>query len=119
MNAYVNILGKVKNETLGTVHLAHIVIHEISHLRLNTKDSAYIGVMKNKGYHELNAMLVLLEPEKLPTRKGEREDTIQQRRTRGSLIALKNADSLTTATRYLAYTAKDGDFYIYSRRDLI
>lgn len=114
MNAYTDVLGKVKrNETLSVDHLAHILIHEISHLRLNTEDNAYIGVVKNEGYHDLNAMLALLEPEKLPTSKGEREETIQQRRTRGSLDALKNADSFTTATRYLAYTAKNANFYSY------
>lgn len=114
MNAYTDVLGKVKeNETLGVDHLAHILIHEISHLRLNTEDKAYIGVMTNEGYHELNAMLALLEPEKLPTSKGAREETAQQQRTRGSLVALKNADSFTTATRYLAYTAKDANFYSY------
>ncbi|WP_082804077.1 RHS repeat domain-containing protein [Erwinia sp. ErVv1] len=114
MNTYTDVLGKVKkNETLGIDHLAHILIHEISHLSLNTEDNAYIGVVKNEGYQELNAMLALLEPEKLPTTKGEREETIQQRRTRGSLDALKNADSFTTATRYLAYTAKNANFYSY------
>ncbi|MDQ0431012.1 insecticidal toxin complex protein TccC [Pantoea agglomerans] len=114
MNAYTDILGKVKkNETLGVDHLAHILIHEISHLRLNTEDKAYIGVVKNEGYHELNGMLALLEPDKLPTSKGEREETILQRRTRGSLDALKNADSFTTATRYLAYAAKNANSYSY------
>jgi len=117
MNAYTDVMGKVKkNEMLSVDHLAHILIHEISHLRLNTEDKAYIGVIKNEGYHELNAVFALLEPEKLPTSKGEREETIQQRRTRGSLDALKNADSFTTATRYLAYAAKEADFYSYFSR---
>ncbi|WP_283255166.1 RHS repeat domain-containing protein, partial [Enterobacter cloacae] len=114
MYSYTDTLEKVKrNEALGVDHLAHILIHEISHLRLNTEDLAYIGVMKNEGYHELNAMLALLEPKRLPTSKGEHEETIQQRRSRGSLDALKNADSFTTATRYLAYTAKNTKFYRY------
>lgn len=114
MNAYTHVLEKVKkNETLGVDHLTHILIHEMSHLRLNTEDMAYIGVMKHKGHHNLDAMLALLEPAKLPAGKGEREETSLQQRTRGSLDALKNADSFTTATRYLAYTAKNTDFYHY------
>lgn len=114
MNAYTDVLKKIKkNEALGVEHLAHILIHEVSHLRLNTKDNAYIGVMKNEGYHELNSLLALLEPEKLSASKGEREETIQQRRTRGSLDAQENADSFTTATRYLAYAAKNANFYSY------
>lgn len=87
-----------KNETLGVDHLTHILIHEMSHLRLNTEDMAYIGVMKHEGHHNLDAMLALLEPAKLPAGKGEREETSLQQRTRGSLDALKNADSFTTAT---------------------
>ncbi|MDH0356791.1 hypothetical protein, partial [Morganella sp. GD04133] len=91
--------------------LAHILIHEMSHIRLDTEDMAYIGVAKNEGYHDVNAMLALLEPEKLQTGRGEPEETIKQRRARGSLDAVRNADSFTTATRYLAYTAKNADFY--------
>lgn len=114
MNAYTHVLDKVKkNETLGVDHLAHILIHEVSHLRLDTEDMAYIGVMKHERHHDLNAMLALLEPAKLPTGKGEREETSQQQRTRGSLDALKNADSFTTATRYLAYAARNAGFYHY------
>ena len=85
----------------------------MSHLRLDTEDMAYIGVAKNEGYHDLNAMLALLEPEKLQTGRGEPEETIKQRRARGSLDAVRNADSFTTATRYLAYTAKNAGFYHY------
>lgn len=112
IDAYTGVLEKVKkNETLGVDHLAHILIHEMSHLRLDTEDMAYIGVAKNEGYHDLNAMLALLEPEKLQTGRGEPEETLKQRRARGSLDAVRNADSFTTATRYLAYTAKNADFY--------
>lgn len=114
INSYTDVLEKVKkNETLGVDHLAHILIHEMSHLRLDTEDMAYIGVAKNEGYHDLNAMLALLEPEKLQAGRGEPEETIKQRRARGSLDAVRNADSFTTATRYLAYTAKNADFYHY------
>ncbi|QXO71224.1 RHS repeat protein [Morganella morganii] len=112
INSYTDVLEKVKkNETLGVDHLAHILIHEMSHLRLDTEDMAYIGVAKNEGYHDLNAMLALLDPEKLQAGRGEPEETIKQRRARGSLDAVRNADSFTTATRYLAYTAKSADFY--------
>lgn len=114
INSYTDVLENVKkNETLGVDHLAHILIHEMSHLRLDTEDMAYIGVAKNEGYHDLNAMLALLEPEKLQTGRGEPEETIKQRRARGSLDAVRNADSFTTATRYLAYTAKNAGFYHY------
>ncbi|MEZ2634906.1 RHS repeat-associated core domain-containing protein [Morganella morganii] len=114
IDSYTDVLEKVKkNETLGVDHLAHILIHEMSHLRLDTEDMAYIGVAKNEGYHDLNAMLALLEPEKLQTGRGEPEETIKQRRARGSLDAVRNADSFTTATRYLAYTAKNAGFYHY------
>ncbi|MBA5809787.1 RHS repeat protein [Morganella morganii] len=114
INSYTDVLEKVKkNETLGVDHLAHILIHEMSHLRLDTEDMAYIGVAKNEGYHDLNAMLALLEPEKLQAGRGEPEETIKQRRARGSLDAVRNADSFTTATRYLAYTAKNAGFYHY------
>ncbi|HGY2265578.1 RHS repeat-associated core domain-containing protein [Morganella morganii] len=112
IDAYTGVLDKVKkNESLGVDHLAHILIHEMSHIRLDTEDMAYIGVAKNEGYHDVNAMLALLEPEKLQTGRGEPEETIKQQRARGSLDAVRNADSFTTATRYLAYTAKNADFY--------
>ena len=112
INAYTHVLDKVKkNESLGVDHLAHILIHEMSHLRLGTDDNAYIGVMQHEGYHDLNAMLALLEPEKRQTGRGEPEETDKQRRARGSQDAVRNADSFTTATCYLAYTAKNADFY--------
>lgn len=114
MNAYTDVLRKVKeDETLGVDHLAHILIHEISHISLGTKDYAYIGVMEHKGNHKLNAMLDLLEPAALPISITGHPETLNQRHARGSEEALKNADSFTTATRYLAYTAKDANFYSY------
>ncbi|HCR3444156.1 TPA: RHS repeat protein [Morganella morganii] len=112
INAYTDVLENIKkNKTLGVDHLAHILIHEMSHLRLDTEDIAYIGVMEYQGSHDLNAMLALLEPKKLQTGRGEPEETLKQRRARGSLDAVRNADSFTTATRYLAYTAKNAGFY--------
>lgn len=93
-----------KRESLGQDHLAHIIIHEFSHLVLDTKDYAYIDVTSNDGNQDLRRMLGLLNPE------SAMNETDRQRRFRGGEEAVQNADSFTTATRYLAYSAKNPAF---------
>ena len=107
ITAYSEKINEINNSAfLGLEHIAHIAIHEISHGALNTEDFKYIGVMGTPGFHDLTqlANLPMLENETV----GE-PLTLAQRQEKSRKIedARKNADSFTTATRYLAYAQKD------------
>lgn len=111
VNAYADGLKKIKdNESLGRDHLAHIIIHEISHVELDTKDNAYIQVLTDPGHQNIGKLTDLLNPPPLPESRGENKETDKQRRARGSEDALQNADSFATTTRYLAYASRNPQF---------
>jgi insecticidal toxin complex protein TccC len=112
INAYANTLLEIDgNPSLGRDHLAHVLIHEMSHACLKTNDYSYIGVLSDEGSHDLTKMVGLLNP------KACSDETDKMRLARGKREAWNNADSFTTATRYLAYSAQQPEFINHVRQE--
>lgn len=106
LNAYANKLIEIyESPYLGKDHLAHVLIHEMSHACLKTNDYCYIGVLSHVGFHDLTKMVELLSP---TASDGESERMCL---ARGRREAWNNADSFTTSVRYLAYSAKQQAFF--------
>ncbi|TDB57276.1 RHS repeat-associated core domain-containing protein [Photorhabdus khanii] len=116
-NAYVNVYSDAlkrvyEDPLLGSEHVAHIAIHELSHGVLHTQDHKYIGVLSHPGSHDLTDLLSILMPP-----ANEQDKTEKQRRATGSRKALENADSFTLSVRYLYYTAQDPNFLLSLRKE--
>lgn len=111
MHANVDNLARIaQNPSLGDDHLGHLLLHEYSHVVLETHDHAYVGVLEHQGLHDVSPLLALLAPSPLPACGFRPAESDKQRRTRGCLQAMHNADSFALATRYLAYSTEHPGF---------
>lgn len=110
MTAYTQKIKEISDlPHLGVEHIAHIAIHELSHGTLKTEDVKYILVKHTPGYHNLVDLAAL------PMLEGEiaGEPLTQEQKLKKSAninLSKNNADSFTTATRYLAYAQKNPRF---------
>lgn len=107
MTAYTQKIKEVSDiPHLGVEHIAHIAIHELSHGTLKTEDIKYIVVKSAPGYHDLTDLAAL--PMLMDEIAGEPLTFAQKTQKSANIgYSKNNADSFTTATRYLAYAQKN------------
>lgn len=111
MSANVDNLARIaRDPTQGDDNLGHLILHEYSHLVLDTNDHAYMKMSKDQEPHNVSPLLALLTPPPLPASCFRLEESDKQRRARGSLQAMQNADSFALATRYLSYSTEHPGF---------
>lgn len=111
MHANVDNLARIaQSPTLGEDHLGHLLLHEYSHVVLQTNDYAYVGVLEHQGLHDVSPLLALLTPSPLPVTRFRPAESDNKRCRRGTEQAILNADSFALATRYLAYSTEQPGF---------
>ncbi|MFM4810557.1 hypothetical protein [Aeromonas hydrophila] len=111
MHANVDNLARIaQSPTLGDDHLGHLLLHEYSHVVLQTNDYAYVGVLEHQGLHDVSPLLALLTPSPLPVTRFRPAESDNERCRRGTERAILNADSFALATRYLAYSTEHPGF---------
>lgn len=107
MHANVDNLARIaQSPNLGKDHLGHLLLHEYSHVVLQTNDYAYVGVLEHQGLHDVSPLLALLTPSPQPVTRFRPAESDNDRCSGGSKRAMLNADSFALATRYLAYSTK-------------